>query len=104
MMRSLRELDKIILRVYRQMFRESIPSLDFDEMYARVKAGKLKLKPNWFMKYYLPMERQEKIIKMQCRRSSLNKAEMDYISVNVHLGCSPRSVLAVRGKALKELD
>ena len=73
------------MEIYRQMYREAEPSADLDEL---IKSGETK-NPNWFLKYYLPIKRQEEIIDFYCRKYNCNKHERDMISVEVYLGSAP---------------
>ena len=76
------------MNTYREMYRKSTPKADFDKL---IKLGITK-KRNWFMKYYLDMDTQLKIINKYIKRcKSLTRNERETISIRVHLGCSPDS-------------
>ena len=75
------------MEIYRQMYKEANPSANFDEL---IKVGETK-KPDWFMKYYLPMERQEEILNEICKKHKCSKLERHQISKEIFLGCSPNS-------------
>ena len=86
-MKSDEKLMQIVLEIYRRMYKEARPSANFDKL---MKSRKTK-KSNWFMKYFLPIERQEAIINELCAKNKCNKHDIHKISKEVHLGCSPNS-------------
>jgi len=81
--------DKIILEIYRKMYKESEPKGDLNKM---MKSGETK-KPDWFMKYYMPQERQVEIIE-----AALNKYNVaglwlrNRFRAEILLGSAPSSV------------
>jgi len=84
-MRSKKYLWKICMNIYRQMYKEAIPSADFDKLIA---SGKSK-EENWFMNYYLAEDRQIEIIKEWCDKHKCSKRECNLISSEIYLGSSP---------------
>lgn len=91
-MRSKRWLvKKIVLPVYRQMYRESEPSVDFDELCdALINAGKV-FDWNIIKAFYLPHERQQEILDEFTKKYKLTKLEAYRVRKEVYLGCSPRA-------------
>ena len=85
-MKSDKQLCDICMNIYRQMYREAMPSADLDEL---ISQG-VTVKPNWFLDYYLPMERQEEIIEYYCKLNKLPKFQRKKIYGTVMLGVSPR--------------
>ena len=78
---------EIVMEIYRKMYREAQPKADFDEL---VKT-KESLKRDFFMRYYLPMERQEEIMNEVLSRVSMVKHMKERIKGEIYLGCSPNS-------------
>lgn len=76
-----------IWEIYRRQFKEAEPSVDFDKLH---KEGKTKI-PNWFMKYYLSMEKQNKIINEVCEEMKIVGWLKRQVETEVHLGSSPNS-------------
>ena len=77
----------ICLDIYREMYREASPSTDFDKL---MKIGET-TKPDWFMKYYLNIDSQEKIIGYHLRKHKCDEWERQKIKTTIFLGCSPTS-------------
>ena len=87
-MRSNEYLFGICLDIYRDMYKVSTPSADFDEL---TRKGVTK-KRGWFMGYYLPISMQESIIDKHCRERRCSRREREAIRTEIFLGCSPRGV------------
>ena len=79
---------KIVFEIYRRMYRETKPLADFDELFRNKKTA---AKPNWFMKYYLPMERQCEIIDEVVKEFNIPKRDARKLDTEIHLGSSPNS-------------
>ena len=79
----------ICMNIYRQMFKEAKPSADFDEL---METGEAR-QPEFFMKYYLSQEIEDKIIDEICKENKINKWDKLKIKNTVYLGCSPNSCL-----------
>ena len=76
---------EICMEIYRILFKEATPSVDFDQL---VKSGEAK-QDDFFMKYYLGDERQMEIIEDICKEHKLTKNEKSKVKTTVLLGCSP---------------
>lgn len=87
-MRSREYLWDVCMSIYRQMYKESEPSADFDKL---MKEGETK-KPDWFMKYYLSEKRQIEILEKHTKKYKLNEREKHEVSKELFLGCSPSMV------------
>jgi hypothetical protein len=80
--------EEILLEMYRRMFKESEPSGNIDKI---IKSGEGK-KHNFFLKYYLPEERQTEIINEVCKENGIkNKYEIRQFHTACALGSSPTS-------------
>jgi len=82
-----KKLWEICVEIYREMFKHANPSADFDEL---IKSGKSKEK-DFFMKYYLPIERQVEIVDRICNDHKIHGYNKRKISHEVYLGSSPNS-------------
>ena len=87
-MRSKEYLWNICMQVYRQMYKEADPPADFDQLIESGEAAK----PDWFMNYYLPEERQIDIVADICAEHHCSRYERQKISAEVFLGSAPTSV------------
>jgi len=86
-MQSDEKLWEICKEIYRELFKESNPSADFDLL---VKSGKSKEK-DFFMKYYLSIERQKEIVDEICKKHKLTRHDEGKVSITVNLGSAPNS-------------
>ncbi|GAG00238.1 unnamed protein product [marine sediment metagenome] len=86
-MQSDEKLWEICKEIYREMFKDANPSADFDEL---IKSCKAKEK-DFFLKYYLPIERQVEIVDRICDDHKIRGYDKRKISHEVHFGCSPNS-------------
>ena len=82
-----RLFEGVVIPIYRQMFKEAEPSADLDKL---LKSEVVK-EQNWFMNYYLPIERQNEIVEAELARHRLRKFDIDNIKQEVALGCSPNT-------------
>jgi len=80
--------NKVVMNIYRQMFKEAEPSADFDEL---IEIGEAK-QDNFFMNYYLHQDRQQEIIDEWCKKYKCSKLEERAINTEVNLGCAPNTV------------
>ena len=87
-MRSKKYLWNICMEIYREMYRQATPSADFDQL---IQEG-VTMQPNWFMNYYLPLEKQEEIVDKFCKQHRCDRYETQIIRQEIFLGCSPTSV------------
>ena len=86
-MASDKKLWEICMNIYREMYKAATPSANFDKL---MKAGKT-TKRDWFMKYYLSMEKQQAIVDKYVKRHKLNKHDAGKVSFTIFLGCAPTS-------------
>lgn len=77
----------VVMDIYRQMFRKSRPPADFDKLVAKQET----LKADWYMGYFLPVDRQEDIIRAVAKSYGLSARELHIVAKEVHLGSSPNS-------------
>lgn len=86
-MRTKKTLWKFCMEIYRQMYKEANPSVNFDEL---MTLGVTK-EHDWFMKYYLSEKRESEIIKEICKLHKCNQLEIRAIKQEVCLGSAPTS-------------
>ena len=79
--------DKIILEIYRRMYREAKPKASIDKI---IKSGEGKM-PNWFMAYYLDSDRELEIIEEVLKEFKVPKFRWDSFRTEILLGSSPCS-------------
>ena len=80
------KLWNICMEIYREAYKKSEPSADFDKL---IKSGEAH-QPNFFMKYYLPNELLQKIIDKHTK--GLSPHDKHRVEKEVMLGCTPTSV------------
>jgi len=85
-MASVKKLQKIVKEIYEQLYRESDPPGDLKQI-AESGEGQ---RDNWFLAYYLPVERQQEIIEEACAKAKLTKRDKQHVSIAIHLGYAPR--------------
>jgi len=85
-MKSQKQLVKIVMAIYKEMYAKATPKADFNEL---MRKGITK-KQNWYMSYYLDDDKQQDIINKHCK--GLLKMEKRAVEGEVYLGCSPTSV------------
>ena len=86
----MKDFTEIIEECYRELFKQSKPSVDFDKL---KKQNDIKrLSRDWFMKYYLDDKEQEKIIRSICKKHKLSRFDEGGVLAAVFLGCAPTGV------------
>jgi len=87
-MRSDKYLWKVCEKMYKEMYAESEPSADWDEL---VESGEA-MQENFYRNYFLPRDQYEEIYDRICHEHKITKRERAKIGWTVHLGSSPSSV------------
>lgn len=90
--------DEIAIEIYRRMYKQSQPKANIDKI---IKSGEGK-KPNWFMKYYLPQEIQEKIINEVLDENKVEGFKRGRFFTEIMLGSSPTSSIEAWKKENKK--
>lgn len=80
--------DKIIIEIYRRMYKEAEPKANIDKI---IKSGEGK-KPNWFMKYYLDQKRQDEIMNEVLKEFKVPKRRWEAFRTECLLGSSPTGI------------
>lgn len=84
-----KKLESIIHDIYVELYLNSTPPANFDELVANAKVNERGQKEIPFMDYYLPIEDMEKIIAKKCKK--INKYWANKIRNTIFMGCSPSS-------------
>jgi hypothetical protein len=82
-MRHEKKIVKTIREIYKQMYKETNPSVNIDDLEKQAD----NLKRDWYMDYYLDMDRQCEIIDKYCKKNKLTKRDSQIVSECVHVGC-----------------
>ncbi len=89
---------KAIMEIYKRQFKESNPSKDFDKI---IESGEGKER-DFFMKYYLPEDEQQRIIDDVCKEMKIPSWLRRQIGVEVTLGSSPTGNREAQKRHLQE--
>ena len=84
-MKTKKTNDEIAIEIYRRMYAQATPKADIDEI---IKSGEGK-KPNWFLKYYLSREKQEKILDDALKEFKVPKRNHSRFYTEIMLGAAP---------------
>lgn len=89
------KVDRVLLGIYRHLYKESTPSANFDLLVQRAEAtnsrdsqGRLEIP---FDEYFLDKDRYEEIVDEHLKKSKLNTMEKKAVSFQAYLGCGPTS-------------
>lgn len=83
------KIESIIHDIYVELYLNSTPPANFDELVANAKLNERGQKEIPFMDYYLPIEDTERIISEKCKK--IDKYSSNKIRTAILLGCSPSS-------------
>lgn len=86
-MRDELDLSIIAMEIYIELFKQAEPSADFIEL---EKSGFTK-KKGWFSLFYMPQEKQEKIMNKIMSNHTLNRLDKRAIRREINTGCSPNT-------------
>ena len=79
-------IDKILDEIYTELFKNSEPSADWAHM---KDSGEVK-ENDFFMKYYLDGDEQERILNEVLKRNNIrNRFDKEGFKTSVYLGCAP---------------
>jgi len=81
----MRKEEKILLEVYRTVYKEL--GADLDKL---IEDGTTK-EDMWFMEFEMSRERQEEILNDILSKSRLSKHQKRTVEINYWLGCSPKN-------------
>lgn len=83
--------EKILLEIYRRMYKASTPSADFDQLMADAEINKWGQKEIRYMDYEIGLNDYEKIIEDTFKEFKVPVSRRKNFRVTVALGCSPKS-------------
>lgn len=90
-MNRLKKLDRLIWDIYRDLYKNSTPSANFDELVENATLNELGQKEVPFMNYYIDQDKMDEIIESHLKQKRLTNREVRAIKFQVYLGCSPTS-------------
>ena len=85
------KVQKIIWDIYKELYANSEPSCDFDELYNSAEKNEKGEKIIPFENYFIEQELMDEIIEKHLKNKRLTKLTKNSIRVNVYLGVSPVS-------------
>ncbi len=85
-----KKLDYIIWSIYRELYKNSYPSVDFDILYMKAKRNDWNQKDIKYLDYSIKEELFNEIVEKITNKFKLNKHEKELIYRSVLLGCSPK--------------
>jgi len=94
------KIDEMILKCYRELFKEAEPSADIDKI---LKSGEGKF-PNFFLAYYLLDTRAIEIIDKIAREYKLDEVMKRKLRTEILLGACPCGVKSVVEKERKDYE
>lgn len=81
--------DKIMLNIYRELYKNSTPAADFDELMERAEMNDRGEKVIHYMDYKIEKEKFDEIVESKLKGSKLDEWWKRGIRFNIYLGCSP---------------
>ena len=85
------KVQKIIWDIYRELYANSEPKADFDELVNSAEKNEEEQKIIPFENYFIEQELMDEIIEKHLKNKRLTKLTKNAIRLNVYLGCSPVS-------------
>ena len=82
--------EKIILDIYRELYRESTPSADFDLLILNAPLNELGQKVIDFNAYEIHPDKMEDILDKHLSNRGLYKRRREDLRSYIYLGCSPK--------------
>lgn len=90
--KSKKALDNIILNIYRDLYRNSTPKADFDELVENATINEEGKKDIHYENYHIDGKLMDDIVEKYLKHYKLCKIDRQIVKVNVYLGCSPTSI------------
>ena len=85
------KIQKIVWDIYRELYANSEPKADFDELVNSAEKNEEGQKIIPFENYFIEQELMDEIIEKHLKNKRLTKLAKNSIRVNVYLGVSPMS-------------
>ena len=86
-MKSSKQIWEICMKIYRELYKSATPPDDFDKMILSGEA----CKDNFFLNYYLPINKQVEIVEKILKRYKLSDRDRRIIEFEIYLGAAPTS-------------
>ena len=83
------KIQKIIWDIYKELYANSEPKTDFDELVKSAEKNEKGEKTIPFENYFIEQELMDEIIEKHLKNKRLTKLAKNAIKVNVYLGVSP---------------
>jgi hypothetical protein len=83
------KMTKIVLDIYRELYKNSTPSADFDKLVEEAEYNEMGERVIPYMDYEIEKEKFDEIVETKLKGVKLNKWYKRSIRFNVYLGCSP---------------
>lgn len=87
----LKKILELIQEIYRDLYKNSTPSADFDELVANAELNERGEKIIHFMDYYLEKGKFDEIVESHLKGRKLTERELRVIKFQIYLGASPTS-------------
>ena len=85
------KIQKIIWDIYKELYANSEPKTDFDELVKSAEKNEEGEKIIPFENYFIEQELMDEIIEKHLKNKRLTKLAKNSIKFNIYLGVSPRS-------------
>lgn len=92
MSKSREKLNRIVMEILKELYVNSIPSADFDELVENAPIDEYGRKNIRFDDYEIDDITMNNIVNYHCKKNRLTKYEKSFVSASVYLGPSPRSI------------
>jgi hypothetical protein len=90
-MNATKKQEKIILDIYRELYKYSTPSADFDKLIENAIINEYGQKVIYFNDYEILDKDFDSILNKHLKKNRLSKLQQNMIRTTVILGCSPRT-------------
>jgi len=84
--------EKLILDIYRALYKASTPSADFDQLMENSSTDENGRKLIPYDDYYISIDTYDEIISSMLKGKRLTKLKQQMIRNTIHLGCSPKTI------------
>lgn len=88
---KLKKMGELVWEIYRDLYKNSTPSADFDQLIANAEVNERGEKLLSFMDYYLEKEKFDEIVESHLKGKKLTERELRAIKFEIYLGASPTS-------------
>lgn len=92
MSKSRKRLGEIVMEILAELYANSTPSVDFNELVENASIDKDGRKVIPFDDYEIDDTTMRNIVNYHCKKNRLTKYEKSFVSASVYLGPSPRSI------------